>query len=150
MGGGGIMATYQPEEEPFAITPAYDILLRGSEQMPIGLYHLHLASAEQLCRLHYSMGSIKAVRAKLRTLCDHKYVQFDATPTKRLRSPYYYTLDKLGFEYLQAAGLDLNKSFRSAKEVDKAYLFAKHTLELNDIIISAALLKRSNPNYWLE
>jgi hypothetical protein len=143
------MTTTQTDA-PFVITPAYDVLLRGSEQMPIGLYHLHLASAEQLCRLHYSMGSVKAVRAKLRTLCDHKYVQFDATPTKQLRSPYYYTLDKLGFEYLQAAGLDVNKSFRSAKEVDKAYLFAKHTLELNDIIISAALLKRSHPSYWLE
>ncbi|HVB25218.1 MAG TPA: replication-relaxation family protein [Ktedonobacteraceae bacterium] len=139
-----------PTDAPFVITPAYDVLLRGSQDMPIGLYHLHLASAEQLCRLHYSMGSVKAVRAKLRKLCDHKYVQFDATPTKRLRSPYYYALDKLGFEYLQAAGLDVPKSFRSAKEVDKAYLFAKHTLELNNIIISAALLKRSNPNYWLE
>ena len=51
----------------FSITPAYDILLRGSESVPVGLYQLHMATAEQLCRLHYSMGSIKAVKAKLRS-----------------------------------------------------------------------------------
>ncbi|MFL5700362.1 MAG: replication-relaxation family protein [Ktedonobacteraceae bacterium] len=67
-----------------------------------------------------------------------------------MRSPYYYTLDKLGFQYLQRAGLDVNEAFRAAKEVDKHALFAQHTLELNDIIISAALLKRSSQNFWLE
>ncbi len=139
------------KQRPFdGITPPYDVLLRGSQEMPIGLYHLHMATADQLCRLHYSPGSFKAVREKLRVLCEHKYVQFDAMPTKKTRSPYYYTLDKLGFEYLEAAGLDVYKSFRSAKEVDKASLFVKHTLELNEIIISAALLKRSSQSSWLE
>lgn len=139
------------QKRPFdGITPPYDVLLRGSESIPIGLYHLHMATAEQLCRLHYSMGSIKAVREKLRVLCEHKYVQFDAMPTKFTRSPYYYTLDKRGFQYLREAGLDISETFRVSKEVDKAYLFAKHTLELNDIIISAALLKRSSDKLWLE
>ncbi len=144
-------------KRPFTgITPPYDVLLRGSSEMPIGLYHLHLASAEQLCRLHHEtqkMGSFKYVREMLRILCEHKYVQLDATPIKSLkatRSPYFYVLDKLGFEYLEAAGLDVYKSFRASKEIDKAYLFAKHTLELNDIIISAALLKRSHKTVWLE
>src|SRR5260370_12325767 len=105
-------------DAPFAITPAYDILLRGSQQMPMGLYHLHLATAEQLCRLHYSAGSIKAVKAKLRTLIDHGYVQFDALPTRLTRSPYYYTLDKLGFHYLRRAGLDV-EAFVAGKQVDK-------------------------------
>src|SRR5712691_1551104 len=141
MGGGGIMATYQPEEEPFAITPAYDILLRGSEQMPIGLYHLQMATAEQLCRLHYSMGSLKAVKAKLCTLCEHHYVQHDAMPTKFTRSPYYYVLGQLGIRFLAEAGMDVSETFRADKEVNKESLFVRHTLELNDIIIAAALLK---------
>jgi Replication-relaxation len=137
-------------ETPFAITPALDILLRGSDQMPIGLHHLQVATAEQLCRLHYSMGSIKAVKAKLRKLVDNGYVQIDAIPTKFTRSPYYYALDKLGVQYLQKAGMDINESFRSEKEVDKHSLFMEHTLELNDIVIAAALLKRSTPNHWLD
>lgn len=77
----------------FRVTLIYDVLLRGSADMPIGLYHLHLARAEQLCRLHYSPGSMKAIKVRLRTLADYRYVQFDALPTKLSRSPYYYTLD---------------------------------------------------------
>src|SRR5579863_7790094 len=111
--GGGVAMAKRPKQPFNGITPPYDVLLRGSQEMPIGLYHLHMASAEQLCRLHYSPGSFKAVREKLRILCEHKYVQFDAIPTKFTRSPYYYTLDKLGFEYLEAAGLDVYKPFRS-------------------------------------
>jgi Replication-relaxation len=134
----------------FAISPAYDILLRGSESLPVGLLHLHMATAAQLTRLHYSEGTLKAVKAKLKLLYEHGYVQYDAIPTKFTRSPYYYTMGRLGFEYIKKAGLDVVEPFRPEKEVDKAALFAEHTLELNDIIISAALLKRSNPTYWLE
>jgi len=138
-------------QRPFVcIAPPYDVLLHGSQEMPIGLYHLHMATALQLCRLHHSPGSYKAVREKMRVLCEHKYIQFDAIPTKLTRSPYYYTLDKLELEYLEAAGLDVPKLLRPTKEVDKAYLFVKHTLEINDIIISAALLKRLDKNVWLE
>jgi Replication-relaxation len=138
-------------KRPFdGITPPYDVLLRGSHDMPIGLCHLHMATAEQLCRPHYSMGSLKDVKAKLRTLEDHQYIQHDAMPTKFTRSPYFYTLDKLGMEYLQEAGMDINDSFRAGKEVNKHALFVEHTLELNDILIAAALLKRSAPSYWLE
>jgi len=137
-------------ETPFAITPAYDVLLRGSDQMPIGLHQLQVATAEQLCRPHYARGSLKAVQAKLRVLEDHGFVRHDAIPTKFTRSPYYYALDKLGVQYLQRAGMDINESFRSEKEVDKHSLFMEHTLELNDIIISAALLKKANSNYWLD
>jgi hypothetical protein len=96
------------------------------------------------------MNSVKAVKAKLRKLVDHGYVQFDAIPTKFTRSPYYYTLDKLGIRYLQQAGMDVNEAFRADKEVNKHALFAQHALELNDIIISAALLKRSSKSVWLE
>lgn len=143
------MATWQPEES-FFITPAYDILLRGSETMPIGLYHLHLATAEQLTRLHYAKGSLKAVKAKLRLLADNGYVQIDELPTKRLRSPYHYLLGTKGVDYLKEIGMDVQKAFRSSKEVHTSSLFVAHTLELNDIIISAALLKRVSSSHWLE
>jgi Replication-relaxation len=133
----------------FAITPAYDILLRGDENMQVGLTHLHMLTAKQLCRLHYSSGTWKAVRAKLKLLEKYGYVQHDNVPTKCTRSPYYYTLGKLGVQYLKEVGMDINESFRAGKEVDKHALFVQHTLELNDVIISAALLKRSS-NYWLD
>jgi hypothetical protein len=138
-------------QRPFeGITPRYDVLLRGTPDMPIGLAQLHLATAEQLCRLHYSMGSLKGVKAKLRTLVDYHYVQYDAIPTKFTRSPYYYALDRLSIRYLAQAGTDVSETFRAGKEVNKHSLFVEHTLELNDILIAAALLKRSAPNYWLD
>lgn len=138
------------DQKTFGITPAYDILLRGMSDMPIGLFHLQMATAEQLCRLHYSPNSVKAVKAKLRKLYFEGYVQYDAIPTKFTRSPYYYTLDRLGVRYLQDVGIDINEAFRVDKEVNRHALFIEHTLEINDIIISAALLERSAPGYWLE
>ncbi len=138
------------EEEPFYITPVYDILLRGSSDMPIGLYHLHIATAEQLCRLHYSPGTIKTVKARLLLLSDHGYVQSDGIPSRSGRSPYYYVLGAQGIQYLEAAGLDVGESRRASKEVDKHYLFIQHALELNDVLIAAALLKRIEPTYSLD
>lgn len=58
----------------FHITPVYDLLLRGSATMPVGLYHLHIATAEQLTRLHYKPGMLKTVKARLKMLADHGYI----------------------------------------------------------------------------
>lgn len=74
----------------FAITPVHDLLLRGTQDMPIGLYHLHLATAEQLTRLHYKPGMLKTVSKRLKVLVDNGYVQADSVPTKFMKSPYYY------------------------------------------------------------
>lgn len=61
--------------KPFSITPVYDLLLRGSSTTPVGLYQLQIATAAQLTRLHYSPGSIKTVKARLKTLVDNGYIQ---------------------------------------------------------------------------
>ncbi len=136
-------------QQPLGITPVYDRLLRGDAAMPIGLYHLHLATAEQLCRLHYSKGSLTTIKARLLALSDHGFVQSDAIPTKHGRSPYYYTLGQAGVDYLSAAGLE-STGFRASKAVGKHALFIEHTLEINDILIAAALLHRVAPAYRLD
>jgi hypothetical protein len=129
--------------------PIYDTLLRGTTETPIGVYHLHLVTAEQLCRLHYSPGSLNAVKARLKTLVDEGYLQADAIPSKRLRSPYYYTLGAKGMKYLEDLGLERHVAWRAGKEVDKGTLFVEHTLELNDVLISAALLHRTDARFHL-
>lgn len=134
---------------PFVIMPIYDILLHGSLDMPLGLFQLHHAAAEQLCRLHYKPGCIKSVKARLKTLADHGYVQHDVIPSKAFRKPYYYTLTGKGSRYLHKAGLDVSDAFRAVKEVDKHGLFVDHALELNDIIVSAALLKGTGNGFHL-
>src|SRR6266700_7699811 len=101
----------------FVITPALDLLLRGSPDMPIGLYHLHLATTEQLTRLHYKPGMLKTVSKRLKVLVDNGYIQADCIPTKLFKSPYYYTLDTRGMRYLESIGLDTGISFRASKEL---------------------------------
>ena len=130
----------------FRLSPVYDALLRGREELPVGLYHLQLATAEQLTRLHYSPGSIKTVKARLKTLADNGYVMADSIPTKTLRKPYYYMLGPKGFQYLTSAGLDVPDTRVSR---DNSYLFIDHSLELSDIIIAALRLRQVNPRFYL-
>ncbi len=110
--------------------------------MPVGLYHLQIATAEQLTRLHYSPGSIKAIKARLKVLTEHGFTQVDSIPVRQLRSPYFYTLGAKGIQYLEEAGFDTHEAWRAVKEVGKHALFIEHTLELDDVLISAALLHR--------
>lgn len=133
----------------FSITPVYDLLLRGSVTTPVGLYHLQMATAAQLTRLHYQPGCLTTVKARLKDLVDHGYAQADGIPTKRFRSPYYYSLGAKGIRYLEDSGVFVSESFRTDREANKHSLFIEHTLELNDILVSAALLQRSQPRYTL-
>jgi hypothetical protein len=133
----------------FAITPVHDLLLRGSQDMPIGLYHLHLLTAEQLTRLHYKPGMLKTVSKRLKVLVDNGYVQADCVPTKLFKSPYYYALDTKGMRYLENIGLDIDGNFRASKEISESYLHLRHAIELNDVLIAALRLKYTHPQYYL-
>src|SRR5579859_5807843 len=120
------------------LRPNEEVLLRGREEMPFGLYHLQVATAEQLCLLHYARGSLKAVKARLKTLVEGEFVQADTVPTKRVRAPYYYALGPQGVKHLAQQGYDTASTWRASKEVEKSGLFVEHTLELGDVLISAA------------
>ncbi len=131
------------------ITPVYDLLLRGTETLPVGLYHLHLATAEQLTKLHYSTGTLKTVKKRLKVLTDHGFLQADSVPTRQYRSPYYYGLDTKGLRYLKEIGVDVPETLRTAGETHKSYQFIDHALELNDLLISAMRISSVDPLYYL-
>src|SRR5438105_4914955 len=101
----------------FAITPVYDLLLRGSADMPIGLYQLHTATADQLTHLHYKVGMLKTVKKGLKLLVDNGYIQADCVPTKFFKSPYYYTLAAKGLRFLSEVRIDVPPSDRARTEV---------------------------------
>lgn len=126
----------------FSITPVYDRLL-------MDLHRLHIAMPEQLCILHNSPNSVELIKTRLRHLTKHGYVQRDRKPTKLYSSPYYYALGNEGIRYLKARGVDISDSFRARKEVDKHSFFVQHTLEVNDILVSAMRLEGINPLYSL-
>ncbi len=135
--------------KPFTITAVYDKLLRGSEMMQVGLYHLHLLTAAQLCRLHYSMGSYKTVRQRLNDLADNGYVVIDAIPEKFTRGPNYYTLGTKGIRYLADLGLPIDPSVRASKETGKSYMHIKHLLELNDVLIAGLRVTTVDPRLYV-
>jgi DNA-binding PadR family transcriptional regulator len=134
----------------FRITQSYDLLLRGTPQVPAGLYQLQLLTAQQLTRLHYSEGMITTVKTRLKMLTKSGVVQSNMIPSRKMRTPYYYTLGKAGVEYLKSVGCDVSESWRASKAVNQNWLFVQHTLELNDVLISALLLHRDDPNVTLK
>lgn len=131
-----------------SIAPVHDRLLRGDDQVPLGIAQLHLVTADQLTRLHYSPGSIKYVKKHLKAMTGNGLIVSDALPTKQRSSPFYYALGAKGAEYLNRAGMEV-KAYRGSKAEDDSP-FVRHTLEVNDLLISAMLLGKVNPAYWLD
>ena len=137
-------------DKSFFLSSVYEQLLVGDRDNPIGLFHLEKASAAQICRARrYSPDSIKRVKALLHTLVKHGYVLFDKRPTTDYRSPYYYVLANRGIEYIKSIGYTVSKSYQPTKEIGQSYLHLLHKLGVNDVLISAALLKWEVPGYHL-
>jgi DNA-binding PadR family transcriptional regulator len=135
--------------QSFRITPPYDLLLRGSRQVPVGIYQLQLTTADQLTRLHYKPGTLKTVKARLKQLVDQRYIQADVVPKRYIGAPpYFYTLTPKGLRYLRSLGMDTSEAHRPRERL-KHTLFIEHVLELNDVLIAAALLAQSHPDYYL-
>jgi hypothetical protein len=59
-------------------------------------------------------------------------------------------LAKRGARYLSTLGYDTPETFRTDKQIKTLWWFIEHSLEVNDVIISAAMLKIDNPDYWLQ
>lgn len=141
-------------QKVFHITPVYDVLLRGSRDAPMGLYHLRLATAEQLTRLHYKAGMLTTVKARLKELADRGYLEVGLLHIEHLRQPplksymtykYYYALGTKGLQYLRGLGLDVSETARGKDEVARHWANINHTYELADMMIAAQLLGRSSP-----
>jgi hypothetical protein len=123
--------------------------LRGIDDRFLRLiYHYHLLTPEHITRRYYSPGSLTFVKARLKVLVDHGYLEANAQPTTRGRSPFYYTLAGAGIKYLKEAGLEVNTYYRPSRKVE--YLpFLLHTFAVNDILIAAELLTQANPEVTL-
>ncbi len=128
----------------------HERLLRGNAAVPWGLYHLQLAKPDQLCRLHYKMGSITTVKTYLKELATAGYLQRDKIPTKDNSHPFYYTLDTAGLDYLERQGFDTDDLWRSAKEIRQSWLYLYHAIDVNDVVISAMLVDQANSAYSLD
>src|SRR6266852_1523835 len=90
------------------------------------IYRYHMLKPEQLIRRYYSKGSLTFVKARLKLLTDHGYLEANQQPTTRGRSPFFYTLASKGIRYLKEAGFDVNRYHRPSRKAE--YLpFLLHT-----------------------
>src|SRR5216684_73985 len=112
------------------------------------IYRYHMLKPEQLTRRYYSRGSLTFVKARLKLLTDHGYLEANQQPTTRGRSPFFYTLAGKGIKYLREAGFEVNRYYRPSRKVE--YLpFLLHTFSVNDVLIAAELLAEGLPQLTL-
>jgi hypothetical protein len=103
---------------------------------------------EQLTRRYYSRRSLTFVKARLKLLTDHGYLEANRQPTTRGRSPFFYTLAGKGIKYLKEARFEVNRYYRPSRKVE--YLpFLLHTFSVNDVLIAAELLVEDLPQLTL-
>src|SRR5438128_9613808 len=102
------------KRKPFVITGVYDLLLQGVNA------HF-LITADQLNRLYYKPGMITTIKARLKELVDHKYLDYLQLLTRNGSGAYVYFLAVKGRKYLTEAGFDMKGSYRPAEEKERSY-----------------------------
>jgi Replication-relaxation len=123
-----------------AVSEISDLYLRTFSQF-------HFLTGAQLTRRLYKMGMLTTVKTRLKSLTDEGYLHAFWLPTVKSKSPYIYTLAAKGIKYLRAEGLDVEVSYRQSELEELSHSFLWHVLSLNDFIISAYLLERTQPTY---
>jgi hypothetical protein len=135
------MKTRDQQHEAFSLSGLDDRFLQT-------IYRYHMLKPEQLTRRYYSRGSLTFVKARLKLLTDHGYLDANEQPTTRGRSPYFYTLASKGIKYLKEVGFEINRYYRPSRKVE--YLpFLLHTFSVNDVLIAAELLAEGLPQLTL-
>jgi len=123
-------------------------LLGGSDDALLqALMRYHYISVQQACRLLYSAGSLTYTQTKLRQLWESGYCErlFLPRAIQHGSAPGVYSLSRQGFHYL-ANGLLEEGYRRTLGRHHWSYLFLKHTLMVNDVLITAELLERKVPS----
>jgi hypothetical protein len=134
----------------FVWSAVYEAILFGKDDVPYGLYDLHIAFAEQICRLRYEPTSLTYAKEKLLELKRAEYIQAGIVPTMTHGAPHYYAMGPKGMAYAERIGYDVKDSWRPSQEQRESYAYFKHTMEVNDVLISAMLLHKADPRFMLE
>jgi hypothetical protein len=115
----------------------------------IGIYHY--LTAVQLARLLFSPGSLTYVRDQVKELFHSGHLARLFPPTLAPRGAYkaVYALDRRGYAYLKAQGLEPPGRFRPSENVEREWLFLRHTESANDLLILVNLLTRQDPQLEL-
>ncbi len=126
-------------KRPYVLGPAQLAILDA-------LLQLYFLTSWQVTRLLYSLGSATTVRMHLKNLVDHGYcdVVYLGHHAGAGRAPLVFTLTRKGLNALAEAGREIPVRFRPSEKQQSDYTL-RHTLALNDALISLQLLARQHP-----
>jgi len=100
--------------------------------------------------LGYSKNSLPTVRTRLASLEKKGYISSIYLPTDRKGNfPKIFYLVSPALEYLRDEGYDVAHRFRPTEQKEKQYLFLKHTLAVNDVLIAAKQVEKQFPQVTL-
>lgn len=108
----------------------------------------HYLSAPQLTRLLFSPSSLTYTQRHLKDLYQSEYLNrvFLPTATPQGSSLAIYCLDKRGISFLRGTDKDTPRRFRPSEEAQREWLFLRHTLAANEVLILAERLAKLRPD----
>ena len=115
------------------------------------IYRYYYISVVQVVKaLGYSKNSLPTVRTRLAHLETLGYLSSICLPTVRKGNfPKIFYLASPGLDYLSELGFDVPKRYHATEQKEKQYLFLKHTLAVNDVLIAAKLVEKQFPQVSL-
>ncbi len=131
----------------FTVTPQFDRLIRGSDELPLGLWQLYFTTAEQLGRPFYSPKAITYVKEMLKTLEDNGFVRHGIIPTLTSGTPFYYMIGREGVRYLRRIGYE-EAYLPDMPKADYPGHY-KHQFELNDLVASGVSVPSNAKQFYV-
>jgi len=106
------------------------------------LWDFHYLTADQLCRLLYSPGSLNYAREQLKRLYDAQFLDRVFGPRAQAAgsTPWVYLLGKRGLRYFKDRDTGATRRYRPSEERQHSDPFLFHTLSINEVLIMARRL----------
>lgn len=138
--------TEQPAKKPFVYRGSHERIIKEA------LYLYYLLTARQITRLLYpseKLGMFTTVKERLAQLSREKYINSYPLPTSQGQRPLAYLLGLYGERSLAALGYDITMHRKLSEWKEKSYAWQMHLLELNDFLIAAKILEKSESRLYL-
>src|SRR6266699_2117349 len=128
-----------------------DVLTHVDENILKTMYRYYYMSVAQVVKsLDYSVNSLPTVRTRLLHLEKKGYISSIYLPTVRKGNfPKIFYLASGGLNILRKQGFDVPHRYHATEQKEKQYLFLKHTLAVNDVLIAANRVAKQFPQVIL-
>jgi hypothetical protein len=144
----GVMEAAAPKPKKTRIP---DVLTHVDENILKTIYRYYYMTVAQVVKsLGYSVNSLPTVRTRLLHLEKKGFISSIYLPTvRRGNFPKIFYLASSGLDFLRKQGFDVVHRFHATEQKEKQYLFLKHTLAVNDVLIAAKRVTKQFPQISL-